>query len=205
MESNKSDYRQTLNLLLDKLSANIDNISLNLPYPKTLNSMNSKQLIGVMKELDSCITSPNLNLSRLANTSESTAGPLSPLHIAVNGYTVSIVAFIGFIVNIMGIYFLSSGPKRGKILGLLMSFLFAVDAIYLMFEILKSVELWMVTIPKQYFKSYLITVNAGIRTSMISSIFMMVAIARVRLGVQSENPSSTTTPFFHGISAEITV
>ena len=158
MESNKSDYRQTLHLLLDKLSANIDNISLSLPYPKILNSMNSKQLIGVMKELDSWIVSPDLNFSRpVVNTSESATDPLSPLHIAVNGYTVSIIAVIGFILNIMGIYFLSSGPRRGKILSLLMSSLFTFDSIYLMFETLKSVELWMVTIPKQYFKSYLIS------------------------------------------------
>ena len=181
MESNKSDYPNVLHLLLDKLSVNIGNISFKVPYPKILNSMNSTQLVGVMKELDSWITSPGRNLSRLVNASEPMTDPLSTLNIAVNGYSVSIIAIIGLILNLIGIYFLSSGPRRGKILSLLMSSLFAFDAIYLMFETMKSLKLWMVTIPKRYFKSYLITVNAGIRFSMISSIFMLVAISRVRL------------------------
>ena len=181
MESNKSHYQNVLHLLLGKLSLNIDNISLKVPYPKILNSMNSKQLVGVMKELDSWIASPDRNLSRLVNTSESMTDPLSPLYVAINGYAVSTIAVIGLILNIIGIYFLSSGLRRGKILSLLMSSLFTFDAIYLMFETMKSLELWMVTISKRYFKSYLITVNAGIRSSMISSIFMLVAISRVRL------------------------
>ena len=181
MESNKSDYQNVLHLLLDKLSANIDNISLKVPYPKILNSMNSKQLVGVMKELDSWITSPDRNLSRLLNASESMTDPPSPLHVAINGYTVSIIAVIGLILNTIGIYFLSSVPRRGQILSLMMSSLLAFNAIYLVFETLKSLELWMFTIPKRYFKSYLTTVNAGIRSSMISSIFMLVAISRVRL------------------------
>ena len=181
MEYNKSDYQNVLHLLLDKLSANIDNISLKVPYPKIINSMNSKQLVGAMKELDSWMSSLEQNLTRFVNASESTTDLLSPLHIAINGYTVSIIAVIGLIFNIIGIYFLSSAPRRGKILSLLMSSLFVFDAIYLTFEILKSSELWMFTIPRRYFKSYLITVNSGIRSSMISSIFMLVAISRVRL------------------------
>ena len=113
MEYNKSDYQNVLHLLLDKLSANIDNISLKVPYPKIINSMNSKQLVGAMKELDSWISSPEQNLTRFVNASESTTDLLSPLHIAINGYTVSIIAVIGLIFNIIGIYFLSSAPRRG--------------------------------------------------------------------------------------------
>ena len=70
MEYNKSDYQNVLHLLLDKLSANIDNISLKVPYPKIINSMNSKQLVGAMKELDSWISSPEQNLTRFVNASD---------------------------------------------------------------------------------------------------------------------------------------
>ena len=59
--------------------------------------------------------------------------------------------------------------------------LFVFDAIYLTFEILKSSEILMFNILRRYFKSYLITVNSGIRSSMIYSILMLVAISRVRL------------------------
>merc|ERR1712016_414112 len=99
----------------------------------------------------------------------------------INGYAVLTIAVIGFILNILGIYFLSSGTRRGKILSLLVTSLLAFDAIYLSFQILKTVQLWFKFIPREYFKEYLMFVNSCMRSSLISSIFMLVAIARVRL------------------------
>ena len=177
-----SDYRGILHQLLGNISSEIDNISPNVSYPRILNSMNSMQLIGVMKVLDSWIMSPDLNLSQLRNTSSNpTTDPLLLFHNVMNGYVVSTLAAIGLIFNIIGTCFLSSGPRLGQINSLLVSSLFTFNAIYLFFETLKSLELWAFTCPKKYFKTFLIFVNSGIRSSMISSILMLVAISRVRL------------------------
>ena len=81
----------------------------------------------------------------------------------------------------LGIYFLTSGTRRGKILSLMVTSLLAFDATYLSFQILKCVECWFSLIPKKYFKVYLIIIHSVMRSSLISSIFMLMAIARVRL------------------------
>ena len=59
--------------------------------------------------------------------------------------------------------------------------LLAFDATYLAFQILKCVESWTMLIPKKYSKMHLIFTYSLMRSSLISSIFMLVAIARVRL------------------------
>ena len=181
MESNTSNYQKALHLLLGKLSLELDNISSEVAYPKIFNSMNSKQLVGAMKELDSWIMSADKNWTQSGNTSETTTNPLSLFHVVIKGYATSTIAIIGLILNLIGIRFLSTGPRRGKILSLMVSSLFAFDAIFLLFEVLKNVEKWIINIGKEHFKTFLIIVNSSIRSSIISSIFMLVAISRVRL------------------------
>ena len=59
--------------------------------------------------------------------------------------------------------------------------LLAFDATYLSFQILKCVECWIMFIPRKYSKVHMIFTYSVMRSSLISSIFMLVAIARVRL------------------------
>ena len=215
MESSTSSYRNTLHLLLNKLSAEVEQVSSHRDFHKVLNSNSPEQLVDILKHLDSRIMSIDQNLRQVGVTSESTTDTLllpgvswppqnsiAPLdqnmsqvedtpeppsdhvalfHEVVNGYAVLTIAAIGLILNILGIYFLSSGTRRGKILSLLVTSLLAFDAIYLSFQILKTVQLWFKFIPREYFKAYLMFVNSCMRSSLISSIFMLVAIARVRL------------------------
>ena len=223
MESSTSGYRNTLHLLLNKLSSEVEKVSSHRDFHKVLNSNSPEQLVDILKQLDARIelglslaSSIDQNLKLVGVTSESTTDPLSlpgvswPPHNAitsldqnmsqvedasespsdqsvalfhevVNGYAVLPIAVIGLILNILGIYFLSSGTRRGKILSLMVTSLLAFDAIYLSFQILKTVQLWVKFIPREYFKVYLIFVNSFMRSSLICSIFMLVAIARVRL------------------------
>ena len=181
MESNTSDYRKTLHLLLDKLSSEFNRVSSHVDYPKILESNNSNQLAEILKELDARIASRDQNLSQSGNSSELTTDSLSLFHEIINGYGVLAISAIGLILNILGIYFLSSGTRRGKILSLMVASLLSFDAIYLSFQILKCVESWTMFIPRKYFKAYLIFIYSVMRSSLISSIFMLVAIARVRL------------------------
>ena len=181
MESNTSDYRKRLHLLLDKLSSEVDKVNSHVDYPKLLNSNNSEQLAEILKELDSRIASVDSNFSQPGNWSELTTDPLSLFHEVINGYAVLAISAIGLILNILGIYFLSSGTRRGKILSLMVASLLSFDATYLSFQILKCVESWTMFIPRKYFKAHLIFIYSVMRSSLISSIFMLVAIARVRL------------------------
>ena len=180
MESNTSDYRKTLHLLLQRLSSEVNNKNI---HDNIHN--NSKNLISMIDEIDSLLASPDPNSNELdmvfEDTSESSIDHLARFHIVINGYAVTIIAAIGLILNMIGIFFLSTGPRRGRIFSLLVSSLLGFDAIFLLFEIFKSLEFWLISIPTKYFKAYLITVSSGIRFSMISSILMLVAIARVRL------------------------
>ena len=180
MESNTSDYRNALHLLLQRLSSEVNNKSTHDGISK-----NSNHLISMIDEIDSLLESSDHNLNKLdtffEETSESPIDHLARFHLFINGYAVSIFAAIGLILNIIGISFLSTGSRRGRIFSLLVSSLLGFDAIFLLFEIFKSLEFWLITIPTKYFKAYLITVSSGIRFSMIASILMLVAIARVRL------------------------
>ena len=181
MESNTSNSQKTIQLLLGKLSLEVENISSDVAYPKILNAMNSKQLVGVMKELDSWIMSSDQNWAQSGNTSKTTTGPLFMFHVIIKGYATSTIAVVGLILNLIGICFLSTGPRRGKILSLMVSSLFAFDAIFLLCQVLKNVEEWIINIGRKNFKAFLIIMTSTIRASIISSIFMLVAISRVRL------------------------
>ena len=185
MESSTSNYRSTLHLLLQRLSPEVDQKSSYANFPGISNAINSKQLIDAIKKVDSLLASNDLNINQLGTPSDDdfdpSTDPLSMFHLIINGYSVSTLAVIGIILNMAGIWFLSTGPRRGTILGLLVSALLTFDAIFLLFEMFKSLEFLLITIPRKYFKTYVIIVSSGTRFSMISSIFMLVAIARVRL------------------------
>ena len=180
MELNTSDYRKILQLLLAKYDVKDDKISSQVGF-KIVNFMNSKHLVEAIKGLNSQNGSPNLNLSQLVSTSDSIEDPLWMFRQIISGYSVSAVAVIGLILNIMGIYFFTTGPRRGKILSLMVSSLFAFDAIFLFCKILKNIEEWIVCIGRKHYKAFFTIMNSIMRSSIISSIFMLVAISWVRL------------------------
>ena len=185
MESSTSSYRNTLQLLLQRLSIEVDQKNSYANFPDISNATNSKQLMNAIKKVDSLLASNDLNINHVGTSSyddfDPSTDPLSMFQLIINGYSVSTLAFMGIILNTAGIWFLSTGPRRGTILGLLVSALLTFDAIFLLFEMFKSLECWLITIPRKYFKTYVIIVSSGTRCSMIASIFMLVAIARVRL------------------------
>ena len=180
MESNTSDYRKFLQLLLAKYDVKDDEISSAEEF-KIVNFMNSKHLVEAMKVLNSQNGSPNHNLSQLVNVSDSIEDPLLMFRQIISGYSVSTVAVIGLILNIIGIYFFTTGSRRGKILSLMVSSLFAFDAIFLFCKILKNIEEWIVCIGRKHYKAFFTIMNSIMRSSIISSIFMLVAISWVRL------------------------
>ena len=207
MESSSSSYRNSLQLLLQRLSSEVDQKNSYANFPGISNAINSKQLINAIKKVDSLLASNDLDINQVGAPSDDdfdpSTDPLWMFQLIINGYSVSTLAVIGIILNMAGIWFLSTGPRRGTILGLLVSALLTFDAIFLLFEMFKSLELWLITIPRKYFKTYVIIVSSGTRCSMIASIFMLVAIARVRLCAIKIH-SSSIMPCFLGKSAVIT-
>ena len=181
MESSTSNYQSTLHVLLHKLSSEIYKKN-SSSYPNIHSFNNSKHLIGVIQEVDSFITLTDHSLNDSGAFSEdiskSTTNALSHLHLFVNGYTISILAFIGLILNLIGILLLSTGPRRDKVLNLLVAFRLSFDASFLLCELLKSLKIWLIFIPV---KAYSIIVGYGARFSMISSILLLVTISRARL------------------------
>ena len=106
---------------------------------------------------------------------------LSTFLLAIDGYSVSVIATVGIALNIFGIYFLSNVPRRRNIYNLILSSVLVFDAIFLLLELLKSIECHFISLSAKYGKIYHLIINSGIRFSMLSSIFMLVAIARIRL------------------------
>ena len=180
MEFNTSDYRKFLQLLLAKYDVKDDKIISQVGF-KVVNLINSKQLVKSMRVLNSRNGSLYHNLSQLLNTFDSIEDPLSMFRKVISGYSVLTIAVIGLILNIIGIYFFSTGTRRGKILSLMVSSLFAFDAIFLFCKILKNMEEWFVCIGRKHYKTFFTVMNSIMRSSIISSIFMLVAISWVRL------------------------
>ena len=180
MDSKTSDYRKLLQLLLAKYDVKDDKISSQVGF-KIVNLTNSKQLVEAMRVLSSKNGSLDHNLSQLVNTFDSIEDPLSMFRKVICGYSVSTVAVIGLTLNILGIYFFSTAPRRGKILSLMVSTLFAFDAIFLFCKILKNIEEWFVCIGRKHYKTFFTVMNSIMRSSIISSIFMLVAISWIRL------------------------
>ena len=180
MDFNTSDYRKILQLLLAKHDVMDDKISSQVGF-KIVHFMNYKNLVEAMKALNSENGSLDRNLSQLVNTFDSIEDPLSMFRKVISGYSVSTIAVIGLVLNIIGIYFFSTGTRRGKILSLMVSTLFAFDAIFLFCKILKNMEEWFVCIGRKHYKTFFTVMNSIMRSSIISSIFMLVAISWVRL------------------------
>ena len=185
MESSTSNYLSTLHVLLHKLSSEVYRKNSTGTYPNIHSFNNSKNLISVIQEVDSFIISTDRSLNDSGafswDISKSTTNAFSYLHLFVNGYTISILAVIGLILNLIGILLLSTGPRRDKILNLLVACRLSFDACFLFCELFKSLKIWFIFLPRKYVGAYSIIVGYGARFSMISSILLLVTISRARL------------------------
>ena len=107
MESSTSNYLSSLHVLLHKLSSEVHKKNSTGSYPNIHSFNNSKHLISVIQEVDSFITLTDHSLNDSGAFSEdiskSTKNAFSHLHLFVNGYTISILAVIGLILNWIGI------------------------------------------------------------------------------------------------------
>ena len=163
-------------------------------WKKSLLNASQKDISRVLEGVESVkLNFPgHLNINQTIVTNSSVVSQLFSLStflLVIDGYAVSIVAAIGIALNIFGICFLSK-PRRRKVYSLLLSSLLVFDAIFLLLELLKSIECHFISLSAKYGKIYQLIINSGIRFSMLSSIFMLVAIARIRL-------SAIRKPFQH--------
>ena len=99
----------------------------------------------------------------------------------INGYTTLAIAAVGLISNFLGICFVSSGHRRGKLFNLLLTALFVVDSLFLSLEILRSIDLFFIPVPQRYLLMYDTILRCGLRWSMTSSILFSIAITHSRL------------------------
>ena len=144
MESSTSNYLSTLHVLLHKLSSQVHKKNYTGSYPNIHSFNNSTNLISAIQEVDSFIISTDRSLNDSGAFSEdiskSTTNAFSHFHLFVNGYTISTLAVIGLILNLIGILFLSTGPRCDKILNLLVACHLSFDASFLLCELLKSLK-----------------------------------------------------------------
>ena len=118
------------------------------------------------------------NSSAFVNLDESY---LPTFLIIIDGYAVPILAAISIVLNLIGIYHLSNGPRRKKLYSIFLSTLFMFDALFVLFQFLKGMDRYVVPISTTKPEMFHLVLNSGIRFSLISSTFMLVAVARIRL------------------------
>ena len=94
-------------------------------------------------------------------------------------YGTSSLAFAGIVINIHGCCKLLNRTERKKMLNMLLASLLLFDILYLTFKLVRSLE-HFIPVPNEYLSIYYTIADAGARFSLTSSIFMMVAIGRVR-------------------------
>ena len=102
---------------------------------------------------------------------------------AISGVATLVIGTIGLISNIVGIVFVSSGSRKGKLFNLLLASLFTSDAIFLRFMLLRCIDLFFLPIRASYPHTFHTVVGSGVRFSMTSSVLFLVATAHSRLVV----------------------
>ena len=117
----------------------------------------------------------------MSQYSSEDASILNELEYFINAYAIPILAVIGFMMCMTGIYFLSSGPRRGKIYSMMLSTLILFDSAYLFCEGLKGVGSYIMSVSSNFYEAFNITLTSAIRFFGFASIFMLVAISHVRL------------------------
>ena len=125
----------------------------------------------------------NANVSDLADSKQflDPDSSISNIESILYGYTIPVTAGLGFILNILGIYFLTSANRRRQIHNILLSNLLIFNAASLVLEFFKSIEHQTLWVPSLHRGTYHVIVNSGIRFSRISSIFMLISLSQARL------------------------
>ena len=102
------------------------------------------------------------------------------LDFIIYDYVIPVVAVIGIMLIMLGIYLISTGPRRGKMYSLFLSTLLLFDAGFLFFEVLKNLGNWITILSSKSSRAYYLVVTLAIRYFEISSIFMLIALSHVR-------------------------
>ena len=125
----------------------------------------------------------NANVTTLTDSEQFSDpdSPISNIESILYGYTIPITAGIGFVLNILGIYFLTSANRSKQIHNLLLSNLLIFNAASLVLEFFKSIEHHTLWVSSLHRGTYRVIVNSGIRFSRISSIFMLISLSLARL------------------------
>ena len=163
-------------------------------YPKNVKELQVVEQLGkIFKVLNSLNSPPQPNKNeefKLGDIgyesidNQETSGNLSLIHtfeLVINVIAIPVVAFIGCMSCVVGILYLSSGPRRAKLYNLLLSTLFSFDALILFFAFLRGIGYSIRSIFSQYSLSFHIIVSMAIRCFSISSIFMLLSISHARL------------------------
>ena len=114
------------------------------------------------------------------NSADQTIKPYTP-QLVINAYAIPITSIIGFIISNYGIYYMSSGSRRGKVYNLLLSTLFLCDSMFLLFEFLRGIKYHIEFTFSKYFEAYQTIVTSGIMCFIMSSNFMLAALSHSRL------------------------
>ena len=77
----------------------------------------------------------------------------------VNGYVTIAIASVGLVSNILGICFVRTGSRRGKLFNKLLAAIFVFDTVFLSLEILRWTEAFFLPVPKRYLRMLLIVVH----------------------------------------------
>ena len=209
MAVNDIDSQGRMRLLLETLTFNrsINNSSKHFrgtsdtigvyDWQTSLANGTSKDISNVLKEVDSV----NNAFEQLLKGIETLTGNfstgtdknnylLSNFLLVSNGYIVSILSIVGILINLIGIAFLFNGPRRRKLYSLFLSSLLFFDAFFLLFELSRSIEGYFFSVSEKYSKTCTIIMNSGIRFTLTSSIWMLVALGHIRL-------SAIRKPFQH--------
>ena len=154
-------------------------------YLKDLDTRFKNISIGITNEISS-LTSDLLSSLKSSGNNESelveTPGEVfDTFELIINGYASLSISSVGVVANIIGIFFISIGRKRGTLFNLLLTGAFLSDVVFLSLDVLRCINLFVIPIPESYLWSYHIALQSGIRCSMASSVLFLVAIARARL------------------------
>ena len=117
------------------------------------------------------------------STSDHDQTSFTTFDFAISGVATLLIGTIGLILNIIGIVFVSSGSRKGKLFNLLLASLFTSDAIFLTCMLLRCIDLFFLPIRADYPHTFHTIVGSGIRFSMTSSVLFLVATAHSRLVV----------------------
>ena len=184
--SNKSlavTFHPTLNLHLH----NDTTLSLNATIANQLCNIERLSLIEIIEFCHHNFTLLSAVFNHTSSLewaiSEIDPNSISTFDYIINGVATLVMAVTCVISNIIGITFVSSGIRKGKLFNLLLAAMFASNTLFSTFSILRCIDSFFLAIPAAYLHTFMTIANSGIRFSMTCSVLYLVAIAHARLAV----------------------